>query len=396
MGETGAFTPDTLLEHADWMRALAGYLVRDSDEADDLVQETWVASLASPPDASRPPRPWLAQVLRNAMRSRSRRTARRRARERVVGEDIAQPPSAEEVLARTQLHQRIAELMTALEEPYRTTLLLRFYEGRDSTDIGRACGVPAGTVRWRITEGLRRLRERLDERYQGRAAWRALLVPIAAPRRTVASAPTRATTGTLVKLVAAGALVTVVGGGAAVWRLRPARLPAPQSSSPAITPTTKENPTMSRTSLKRAALIGAATALPAFVAGAQAEPSMVEQGVGICVEMREKVFDCKAEFAEAFVTRLNPKPELRKMYVRKALEEIVADGSGPVEPRREKCRAMISKIEAAGNEGEIKAKIDGMKKLVAYCAAKAECSERVECMMPFLRPGAGKASKPPQ
>lgn len=68
--------------------------------------------------------------------------------------------------------------MAGLEEPYRSVLLLRFYEGRDSLEIGRMYGVAAGTIRWRVNEGLRRLRERLDEQEGGlqprphRWAWR--------------------------------------------------------------------------------------------------------------------------------------------------------------------------------------------------------------------------------
>src|SRR4029079_16534793 len=44
---------ERLLAHADWLRALATYLVRSPAEADDLVQETFVAALRSPPDPAR-------------------------------------------------------------------------------------------------------------------------------------------------------------------------------------------------------------------------------------------------------------------------------------------------------------------------------------------------------
>lgn len=34
-------------------------------------------------------------------------------------------------------------------------------------EIARAQGIPAGTVRWRLSEGLRRLRAQLDEAHGG-------------------------------------------------------------------------------------------------------------------------------------------------------------------------------------------------------------------------------------
>jgi hypothetical protein len=38
-------SPETLLEHATWLRRLAASLVGDPASADDLVQDTWVAAI---------------------------------------------------------------------------------------------------------------------------------------------------------------------------------------------------------------------------------------------------------------------------------------------------------------------------------------------------------------
>jgi DNA-directed RNA polymerase specialized sigma24 family protein len=110
MADTNSpLTPGLLLEHAAWLRRLAGHLVREGTEADDMLQETWEAALASPPDPGRPARPWLARVLANAVRSASRSSARRTARER----GLATPdemPTAEDLLARMQLQEQLARL----------------------------------------------------------------------------------------------------------------------------------------------------------------------------------------------------------------------------------------------------------------------------------------------
>lgn len=184
-------SPETLLEHATWLRRLAASLVGEPATADDLVQDTWVAALRRPPDADRPLRPWLARVVRNAARFRWRGDANRVAREAITasaGEAIA--PTSEELLARHQLQQLLARLVGELEEPFRGTILLRYAEGMEPTQIARRLGVPAGTVRWRIKEGLERLRRGLDDAHGGdRKAWLLALAPIALWPRASHGAP---------------------------------------------------------------------------------------------------------------------------------------------------------------------------------------------------------------
>ncbi len=174
-----------VLSEAKWLRGLARYLVRDPAEAEDMVQETWVATLRASPEPRSSMRPWLAQVLRNVCRRGVRGAARRSSREAGLAQlqegEVA--PSTESMLARLELARVVSETVRSLEEPYRTTLLLRFFEDRQPAEIARAQGIPGGTVRWRLSEGLRRVRARLDEAHGGnRETWRAiLLLPLPAP-----------------------------------------------------------------------------------------------------------------------------------------------------------------------------------------------------------------------
>lgn len=176
--------PHALLAHAAWLRRLARSLVGDGAAADDLVQEAWVAALRRPPDADRPLRPWLRRVLENAARFRWRGEANRAAREaHVVALADDATPSSDELLVRHEAQQLLARLVGELGEPYRSTILLRYAEGLEPTEIARRQGVPAGTVRWRVKEGLARLRAKLDEAHGGdRRAWMIVLGPLAVPR----------------------------------------------------------------------------------------------------------------------------------------------------------------------------------------------------------------------
>jgi RNA polymerase sigma factor (sigma-70 family) len=192
---------EELLSRADWVRRLARHLA--GDEADDIVQDAWLAARRSPPDPSRPARPWLAQVLRNLVQNRRRNDARRLDRERAYQHAAAPDASVGEVYERLDLHRFVAERVSALEEPLRTVVVLRYFEGVDSTRIAALTGTPPGTVRWRLKVALDRLRAALDERHRGdRRAWIAILAP---RERTVPL-----TTGVIMASVATKLTVGVV------------------------------------------------------------------------------------------------------------------------------------------------------------------------------------------
>lgn len=180
--EPRTLSPEQLLEHVDWLRRLAGALVRDRAEADDLAQETVQVALANPPEIDRPVRPWLAGVARNLARFRARGDARRAARELRADELRPDEPTPEQLVERVQLHRLLADKVLVLEEPFRQTVLLRYYEGLSAADIARRMDIPAGTVRWRLKRGLELLRAELDRDHEGdRARWCALLAPLALP-----------------------------------------------------------------------------------------------------------------------------------------------------------------------------------------------------------------------
>jgi RNA polymerase sigma factor (sigma-70 family) len=256
---------EDLLAHAEWLRRLAGHLVRGHDPTlgDDAVQDTWVAALRAPPGRDRPAEPWLAEVLRNFVRRALRADRSRRGREaRAADEDlgplaIAAAATPELLLARAQAQRLLVELVVALEEPFRSTVLLRYFEGQSAADIARAQGVPAGTVRWRLQEALGRLRAALDARERGGRRWAALLAPLAGSWTEARAPGAPLLQGGVVlamqkKTVAAIAILVMAllaGGG---WYLRrgatpPVRAPVAAESArrtaPAVAPPALRLPT---------------------------------------------------------------------------------------------------------------------------------------------------------
>lgn len=92
--------------------------------------------------------------------------------------------------------------MLELEEPYRQTVLLRYYEGLSSPEIARRLEVPAGTVRWRLSNALGLLRERLDREYGNRAAWSLLLAPLAGREASLVASTSAGASATLQGILA--------------------------------------------------------------------------------------------------------------------------------------------------------------------------------------------------
>ncbi|HEY4242579.1 MAG TPA: sigma-70 family RNA polymerase sigma factor [Kofleriaceae bacterium] len=161
---------EKLMSELSWLERLARALVRDESDARDLVQDTWLVAAEHAPTDGRPLKPWLSRVALNLVRMRSRASTRRLAREAAV-EPSAESPTPDELVSRVRAQRLVADEVLALAEPYRTTILLHFFEDLSSAEIARRTGTPEGTVRRRLKTALDELRARLhaDERKTGRA-----------------------------------------------------------------------------------------------------------------------------------------------------------------------------------------------------------------------------------
>ena len=142
---------EELLGHSQWMAALARRLAPDAAAADDLVQDVWVRAVQSPPRDRGALRAWLARVLSRMALDARRGEARRRRREERFADSASPPqsvPGGDELAEHLDTQRILAEELMHIQEPYRATILLVYYQGLAPSDIARAHGVPAGTVRW--------------------------------------------------------------------------------------------------------------------------------------------------------------------------------------------------------------------------------------------------------
>lgn len=176
-------TLERLLSEQHWLHALATRLVRDEAERDDLVQEAWIVALQEG-HGILDPRAWLRGVLRNRWRERRRAEARRQTRERANASTPV--PDPRELAQAAELQQILASAVLALEEPYRSSVLLHYWGGLAPTTIASREGIPAATVRSRLLRARELLRARLAREKHGQPSWALAFLPLARVPRSSA------------------------------------------------------------------------------------------------------------------------------------------------------------------------------------------------------------------
>ncbi|MBL7255748.1 RNA polymerase sigma factor [Paractinoplanes lichenicola] len=135
--------------------------------AADLMQETFLRAWRRFPElsglADDGQRAWLFTVARNLSIDEHRHSRTRAAADAVLRAEpveVAAPASAS-VLAAERVAV-VAETIKRLPEPQRVALTLAAAGGLTSAEIATALGVPAGTVRYRLSLARRTLAEALS------------------------------------------------------------------------------------------------------------------------------------------------------------------------------------------------------------------------------------------
>ena len=161
---------EAALPHLDDAFTLARYLMRDSADAEDAVQECFLRALRHF-DSYRGPamKPWLLAILRNVCKAEFARRAgqpmpQENAQEELAADDPPlwqEPqPSPEAELIRRHDDETIRRLVAALPEPFRETIVLRDINDLSYRDIADVLGVPVGTVMSRLARARAMLRAR--------------------------------------------------------------------------------------------------------------------------------------------------------------------------------------------------------------------------------------------
>lgn len=158
------------------MNSVAMRIIRDSDEAEEIVEDTfWQAWRQA--DRYEGERGTVAAWLGTIARSRAldRLRARRRSREEPWAQPLSDHPGIESASsiahapdpARDAEHadqrDRVARALDALSAEQRETILLAYFGGLSQSEIAERCGVPLGTVKTRTRLAMEKLRATLGE-----------------------------------------------------------------------------------------------------------------------------------------------------------------------------------------------------------------------------------------
>jgi RNA polymerase sigma-70 factor, ECF subfamily len=159
---------DAALPHLDDVYTLARYLLRDSGDAEDAVQECYLRALKHF-DTYRGPamKPWLFAILRNVCRAEYARRASSPATGIIddLPDDAEQTPlwheaqeTPEGQILRRWDADTIRRLVAALAEPFRETFVLREIQNLSYREIADVVEAPVGTVMSRLARARAMLR----------------------------------------------------------------------------------------------------------------------------------------------------------------------------------------------------------------------------------------------
>jgi RNA polymerase sigma factor (sigma-70 family) len=143
-------------------------LVGSPDDAEDAVQEAFVKAYRALPRfrIGMPFRPWLLRIVTNEARNRRRAGVRRtalalRAIEDRPADDAA--PSPEVAVLVRERREALAAAIGRLRDDDRLVVTCRYLLELSEAETAQTLGLPAGTVKSRLSRSLARLRIDLGE-----------------------------------------------------------------------------------------------------------------------------------------------------------------------------------------------------------------------------------------
>jgi RNA polymerase sigma-70 factor (ECF subfamily) len=163
-------------EHGGRMLAVAQRMLRNDEEARDALQEAFLLAFRGLPRFAGQSRlsTWLHRIVVNAalMKLRRRRAHPEESIEALLptfledGHSAVEygdwPESADRLLERAEVRERVRAAIDRLPVTYRTVLLLRDIEELDTGEVAEALGISANAVKIRLHRARQALRELLD------------------------------------------------------------------------------------------------------------------------------------------------------------------------------------------------------------------------------------------
>ncbi len=154
-GEVAAFEA-LYIRHRDWVVGLAYRFTGHRDDALDVLQDTFAYLLRKLPGLHLTARmtTFLYPVVKHCSATAGLKTRRHISNEGVAEEAADQAPPSD-----TTRREELAAALASLPAEQRETLLMRYVDGMQLDEIAQALEIPLGTVKSRIHNALRTLRQ---------------------------------------------------------------------------------------------------------------------------------------------------------------------------------------------------------------------------------------------
>src|SRR6266545_717572 len=151
-----------VLPHLDAAYTLARYLMRNAQDAEDVVQDACLRALkyfeGFRGEEATSARAWLLTIVRNTAHS-----WRKRHRPDALAVEFDETEHSDAVVHDPEAKETLGRALDRLAPEFREVIVLRELQGLSYKEISDVTGVPVGTVMSRLSRGRARLQEALRE-----------------------------------------------------------------------------------------------------------------------------------------------------------------------------------------------------------------------------------------
>jgi RNA polymerase sigma factor (sigma-70 family) len=165
-GNAAAWEP-LVLEHQEAVFRFAYLLLGDSDDAEDIAQETFLRAWKHLRrfDLARPLRPWLLSIAANLARNRRRSAGRYLAALTRAFREETKPPTLEEKSVQHMEANHLWKAVQNLGETDRQIVYLRYFLELSVAETADVLQVAEGTVKSRLSRALDKLRNIIRQEF---------------------------------------------------------------------------------------------------------------------------------------------------------------------------------------------------------------------------------------
>jgi RNA polymerase sigma-70 factor, ECF subfamily len=169
LGDIDAFTAIVEAYHARCIR-FARAMLRNPDDAEDMVQETFVRLYRALPRYEERQRfeAWLFQILGNCCRTANTAFQRQASRTTIDDEAVERVPSPDDPSSRFdhEWSEAVRRALAEVPDYNREIFLLHYIEGFSYEEVERMTGIKQSALKMRVKRASDVLRARLSEEYR--------------------------------------------------------------------------------------------------------------------------------------------------------------------------------------------------------------------------------------